>query len=145
MQHGDPFTEPIASDNCIPELINTVDGGSLDNCGAGTITRTWTYSDGSDKSNDASCTQRVTLVHVSDFTVQFPPDVTINTCPDEIGDTGEPIILDDDCELVAISSEDQILTVADDACYKILRCWTLINWCVFDLSLIHISEPTRPY
>ena len=132
---GDGFTAPEVTDNCTPELINTVDGGSLDNCHAGTLTRTWTYSDGSDKSADASCTQRITFVHVSDFTVQFPPDITIDTCPDDTGDTGAPIILDDDCELVAINFEDQLLTITDDAsCFKIRRTWTLINWCVFDDS-----------
>ena len=126
----DPFTAPDALDNCNMELLSMVDGGSLDNCSAGTLTRTWTFTDGSDKSADQSCTQSVTVEHVSDFTVQFPPDVTINTCPDNIGDTGEPIILDDDCELVSIGHEDQILTLADDACYKIIRSWTIANWCV---------------
>jgi len=132
---NDPWQdEPTVADNCGAELINTVDGGSLDNCHAGTITRTWTYSDGSDKSDDVSCTQRITFESVSDFTVQFPPDVTIDTCPDDTGDTGAPIILDDDCELVAINFEDQELTIndSDGSCFKIRRTWTLINWCVFD-------------
>ena len=124
--------EPTASDNCAANLINTVDGGSLGNCHAGTLTRTWTYSDGSDKSDDVSCTQRITFEHVSDFTVQFPPDITIDTCPDDTGDTGAPIILDDDCELVAINYEDLELTIQGEACFKIIRKWTLINWCVYD-------------
>ena len=40
--------------------------------------------------------------------------------------------MDDDCELVAMNHEDQVLTIVDDACYKILRTWTLINWCIYD-------------
>ncbi len=126
----DPFTQPDALDNCSVSLLSVVDAGALDNCSAGTISRTWTYTDGSDKSPDQSCTQTITVNHVSDFTVQFPPDVTLTTCPSNIGDTGEPIILDDDCELVSIGHEDQILTLATDACYKIIRKWTITNWCI---------------
>ena len=118
-----------AEDLCGAE-ITMVMTDDRDNCGAGTVRRTFTAMDGSNNSD--VCTQTITVTHVSDFTVQFPPDVTINTCPDELGDTGEPIVLDDDCELIAVSSEDLILTVADDACYKIIRTWTLINWCIFD-------------
>jgi len=128
--YNDAFTEPEALDNCAVSLLSVVDGGSLDNCNAGVLTRTYTYTDGSDKSVDQSCTQSITVQHVSDFTIQFPQDVTINGCPDQIGATGEPLILDDDCELVSIGHEDQILTVVDDACYKIIRKWTVTNWCV---------------
>ncbi|MBK9678125.1 MAG: hypothetical protein IPO69_04520 [Saprospiraceae bacterium] len=28
--------------------------------------------------------------------------------------------------------EDEISTVTDGACYKIIRTWTLIDWCIYD-------------
>jgi len=123
-----PFGEAIATDNCSAE-ISYVDAGELDNCKAGTLTRTFTATDGSDKSVDAVCIQRVTVEHVSDFVVQFPADVTLSDC--QLEDTGEPVVTDDDCELIAISSEDVRFDIVDDACYKIERTWTLINWCVY--------------
>src|SRR4030095_8833377 len=40
------FTSPSVSDNCDPNVvINFSDSGSLDACGLGTITRTWTAVD----------------------------------------------------------------------------------------------------
>ena len=127
----DPFGTATAIDNCNVTMDFT-DSGELDQCKAGTLTRTWTATDGSDKSADASCSQRVRVEHVSDFVVQFPADRTISTCPDDLGATGEPTFSDDDCELLAVSSEDVVLTIVDDACYKIERTWTVINWCVYD-------------
>jgi hypothetical protein len=46
-------------------------------------------------------------------------------------DTGEPQIFNDTCEQIAVSFEDQIFTVVPDACYKIVRHWTIINWCTY--------------
>ena len=125
-----PFGSPAINDNCTAEIISTVDGGELDQCKAGTLTRTWTVSDGSEKSADVTCMQRVTVNHVSDFIVQFPADVTLTGCA--LQDTGAPTLTDDDCELLAINSDDLVLTIVDDACYKIERTWTVINWCVYD-------------
>ncbi len=123
--------DPIAIDNCNVTL-DLVETDNRDNCQAGTITRRWTATDGSDKSNDASCTQTITVEHISDFVVQFPADVTVSTCPDSLGISGEPSITDDDCELLAINYDDLVLTIVDDACYRIERTWTIVNWCVYD-------------
>ncbi len=125
----DPFTAGSAIDNC-NATISFVDAGELDQCKAGTLTRTFTATDGSSKSVDAVCTQTITVVHVSDFVVQFPADVVLDNC--ELTDTGAPTVTNDDCELIAISSEDQIFDIVADACYKIERTWTVINWCAYD-------------
>jgi len=34
--------------------------------------------------------------------------------------------------LVAFTYEDQVFTLVEDACYKILRNWTVLDWCQFD-------------
>ncbi len=126
-----PFGTPVADDNCNVTTSFT-DINNLDQCQAGTLRRTWTASDGSIKSADVSCSQTVTVEHVSDFIVQFPADVTVNTCPDNLPFTGEPNITDDDCELVAVSHEDFFFNIAANACYKIERTWTVVNWCTYD-------------
>ncbi len=126
-----PFGIPSYDDNCEASISST-DYEDIDECQAGILRRTWTATDGSSKSADVSCSQTITINHVSDFIVQFPVDVTIDSCPDDLGATGEPTISDDDCELVAVSSEDQIFDLVSDACYKIERTWTIINWCVYD-------------
>ncbi len=134
------FGDANAIDNCEVE-IETTETQDIDNCGAGTITRTWTATDPTGNQN--TCTQRIVLNHVSDFAVQFPADVTITSCTDDVGDTGEPLINDDDCELIATSFEDQIFDVVPDACFKIIRKWTVINWCTYDLNASNTNLGTE--
>ncbi len=47
------------------------------------------------------------------------------------GDTGEPIWCTNSCGLVGVNFEDQELT-AISACKKIVRRWTVIDWCSWD-------------
>ena len=68
---------------------------------------TYTATDGSDKTDDVSCTQTITVEHVSDFIVQFPADQEFDGC--ELGEIFEPIITEDECEMIAISTEDRII------------------------------------
>ena len=39
---------------------------------------------------------------------------------------------DDNCALVAIEHQDEIYSVEDTACFKILRTWVVIDWCQYD-------------
>ena len=126
------FIEPEATDNCsvsieAGEIVQT----ELPNCGQ-LLTRTFTATDGSTKTEDPTCTQSITVVHVSDFIVQFPADITINSCPDELVDFEEPIITEDDCENIAISVEDRTFVQTEEACFVIERTYTIINHCIVD-------------
>ena len=105
---------------------------NLDNCQSGQIIRTWVASDDSPTNPSVTCTQIIFIEHVSDWGVEFPADI-LATCTDgQLPDFGEPNIFDDECELIGVSFEDEVFTVVPDACYKILRHYTLINWCVYD-------------
>ena len=116
-------TEPVIGDPVI----------SLGNCSDGTVTRTITFL-------GEECEQTVTVIPVSNFVVTFPDDLTIDCDMDDDGQTdptplpdggaGVPEIFFDDCELVGVSHADQTFDVVEDACYKIIRQWTVINWCV---------------
>jgi len=130
----DVFSAPDAFDNCGA----TVEAGDiitqdLPMCGQ-ILTQTWTATDGSDKTDPASCTQTVTITHVSDFIVQFPADQEFENC--ELGDINGPIVTDDECENIGISVEDRVFVQVDDACYKIERTYTVIN---HYQSLIHLE------
>ncbi|NOT36155.1 MAG: T9SS type A sorting domain-containing protein, partial [Saprospiraceae bacterium] len=39
---------------------------------------------------------------------------------------------DDNCALISIEYKDEIFTIEPDACFKILRTWTVIDWCQYD-------------
>ncbi|MDX1684040.1 MAG: cohesin domain-containing protein [Saprospiraceae bacterium] len=50
-------------------------------------------------------------------------------------DLGFPVIVpgcDDNCALVAVDYEDEIYTIEPDACFKVIRTWTIIDWCQYD-------------
>jgi hypothetical protein len=123
------YGEPLFYDNCQLDVTYTVTE-NIDNCSAGTVTRSWTATDGTNV--PVTCTQTITVEHVSDWVVEFPADVTVSCTDGQLPDTGEPEIFFDECELIAVSYEDQTFTVVPDACYKIERVWTIINWCVYE-------------
>ncbi|MCB9284039.1 MAG: HYR domain-containing protein, partial [Lewinellaceae bacterium] len=125
----DQYGEPEFFDNC---QVNTdyVVTENIDNCSKGTITRSWTANDGGGV--PVNCTQTIFVNHISDWVVEFPANVLVECTNGQLPDTGEPAIFFDECELIAVSYEDQTFTVVADACYKIERVWTVINWCVYD-------------
>ncbi len=121
-------------DNC-EAIVTTGWSRDVNSCGNGTITRTWNVVDASGNVGE-TCSQTITVSHVNDWNIQFPADQTV-VCvagEDEVASVnfGEPTVFDDDCELIAISLEDEIFNVVPDACYRVIRTYTAINWCVYD-------------
>ncbi len=101
---------------------------NVDECGNGTINRSWRATD-LNGNGPTVCTQIIQVEHVSDWVVEFPADLTVN-CTSDVPNFGEPTIFLESCELIAVSYEDQLFQVVPDACYKISRRWSVINWCV---------------
>jgi hypothetical protein len=66
--------------------------------------------------------------------------VIVTVC-DGTGNYGEPTFFGEDCELLGVSFEDEIFTVVPDACYKIERTWTIINWCTYNPNAGCINVP----
>lgn len=128
----DDFGTPLFLDNCLSTLnVDYSVSVQIDNCGQGVITRSWTASD--DQGNGpVYCLQSIQVYHVSDWVVEFPAHVTAECTDGALPDTGEPEIFFDECELIATSFFDQVFTVVPDACYKIERTWTVINWCIYN-------------
>lgn len=49
--------------------------------------------------------------------------------------TGKPIVSGaDKCNQIMITHEDQLFTLEPDACIKILRKWTIIDWCIYQAN-----------
>ena len=102
-----------------------------DKCAGTTVRRVWTVEDIS--GHKKSCTQLITFFDDTPWDVTFPEDVTIDDCTDlnDLKNLGE-VVHNGDCEFVAVSMMDKILTVVPDACYKIERTWILVDWCKYD-------------
>jgi len=60
--------------------------------------------------------------------------------------TGEPELGNGVCSLVAKNYEDQIVPFVDGVCFKILRKWTVIDWCKFgpNTDVNGVPYPTVP-
>ncbi|MBK9014614.1 MAG: CHRD domain-containing protein [Saprospiraceae bacterium] len=123
------FGAPTYYDNCATNTTCNF-SSNLDQCLEGTITRSWTTTDNAGNTALQPCTQTINVDHVSDWAVQFPLDINVN-CGANVPGFGEPEIFYETCELIAVSHDDQLFQVqGTDACYKIVRQWTVINWCV---------------
>jgi len=107
-------------------------------CNKGTIQRNFTAFDCNGLSS--ACTQRVVVQYAQDYFVRFPNDVLVSVC-DGTGNYGAPSFFGEDCELLGVSFEDQVFTVVPDACFKIERTWTIINWCTFNPNLNCVQVP----
>ena len=143
------YGKPQIADNCCLDttkvyqgqcgLTHTASYTLFDTvCNKGTITRTFRAFDCHGFSSQ--CTQRVIVTYEQDYFVKFPNDVIVTVC-DGSGVYGEPIFFGEDCELLGVSYEDVVYTVVPDACFKIERTWTIINWCTYNPNLPCINVP----
>ncbi|MCB9319003.1 MAG: HYR domain-containing protein [Lewinellaceae bacterium] len=127
----------VITDNCSLPDTQVEITGSLNECGVGTLTKTVTATDKC--GNTAHDTQTLYVKPRSDFEVIFPADVVVdctdgaNLAADRTG-AGYPEISDDDCELIGVTYSDERYDVTE-GCYKILRHWKLIDWCVYSPDL----------
>ncbi|MDO8368961.1 MAG: T9SS type A sorting domain-containing protein, partial [Saprospiraceae bacterium] len=107
-------------------------------CNKGTINRTFKAYDC--MGNSSQCTQRIFVNYDQDYFVKFPNDLIVTDC-DGSGVYDEPTFFGEDCELLGVSFEDQVFTIVPDACFKIERTWTIINWCTYNPNLNCIFVP----
>jgi len=130
--------EATAFDGCGTVNLTHTDQVNLTTCHEGTVVRTWTVTD--NFGNSASCTQLITIVDNTPVTVTFPLNYDlVNGCtnptslhPDSLpAPYNKPVIAGDDCELVGVNYDDQVFQIAPPACFKIVRTWTLIDWCAY--------------
>ncbi len=134
--------EPEAIDNCEVASISHNDSGDIDHCGEGVITRTWTVTDIHGWKN--SCIQTIVLHNDDPFEeddIDWPDHYEPTTCTDDLlpenlpDANAYPRYNEGICSLVASTYKDKTFTLVDSACVKILRTWTVIDWCLYDEQL----------
>ncbi|MFT4532869.1 MAG: subtilisin-like proprotein convertase family protein [Saprospiraceae bacterium] len=133
--------EPEYIDNCEVVSVTFIDDENIDNCGAGEVRRTWTVED--KEGFKATCVQTITLEDEDPFEendIDWPNDYDATTCDTNLDPDNLPVANayprydDDNCSLVATVYEDRVFTFVDGACEKILREWTVIDWCTYNES-----------
>lgn len=160
------FGVATAFDNC-GTTISENSFVDLNSCGTGTIFRTFTAIDPTGRS--VTCDQ--TIIVNNDFPfdgdqdIIWPSDYETFECGAEVDPEDlpsnpinyrEPIFNSGACDLVAASYEDDYLPIAPPACYKIIRTWTVIDWCQYEPNgtsnagiwqheqVIKVSDVTSP-
>jgi hypothetical protein len=131
-------------DNCGEPQITHNMTVALDNCSIGTITRTWSVRD-CKGDNPTTCTQVITTKTQSDFSVDFPDDVTLscNTAIPSISDLKKQMldprswsegkdgaIKNDGCSAILISIKDHEAT-NEGSCKVIYRKITVYDNCKY--------------
>ncbi|MBK9338672.1 MAG: HYR domain-containing protein [Lewinellaceae bacterium] len=129
------------TDNCCIDTVETVVNYSLFDtvCNKGTITRTFRVFDCGGQST--TCTQRIVVNYTQNYFIRFPNDWNITECNSGFDNFGKPEFFGEDCELMGVSHQDVLFTVVPDACFKIERTWTIINWCTFDPNMPCMEVP----
>ena len=133
------YGNATASDNC-SFVLDEVPVENLNECNLGTITRTFRASDPS--GNTTTCTQTITVANLTPFNedhIVWPENYTTNVCgaetdPEDLPEGFDEPTIDESgaCGIIAMNYVDNLFDIAFPACYKILRVWTVIDWCVYD-------------
>jgi hypothetical protein len=138
------FGWPQVTDNCGRTTVTTDSTVNVSSCRVGTITRNFTATDLGGRT--ATCRQIITVSRPASYVYngprasQWPKDTTLVGCgnPDSPSFApsrlGSPELTNGACTLVDASHEDQSFNFNNptgNACFKILRKWTVIDWCKF--------------
>lgn len=131
---------PQVWDACGYEL-SYEESGDLDACGTGTIERHFAAVDPS--GNSSSFVQSVVFSYAQPLQaedINWPEDYQAPDCsspqalsPDSLpAGYDRPTVAEQVCGLIAFSYEDALYDVAEPACFKIVRSWTIVDWCHYD-------------
>ncbi len=152
---GEPTTLLV----CGNVSVDFTDTNNLNQCDVGNIVRTWTAT--ADNGNSNSCDQIITMVDNTPVVIDFPEDYAVNGCvslddllPENLPPGFDYPVVTSDCEMIATNVSDQVFTVAAPACFKIVRTWTLIDWCTYqtsgntgiwsDTQIVMVTDTTAP-
>ncbi len=102
---------------------------TIDDCGTGTILRSFIATDAVGLTSVNSCQQLITITEVHNYEIRFPADSQADC---GIADPDTISFNEIGCDLLAVSAEDEFFSASGDECYKIFRTYRVINWCEYD-------------
>ncbi|WP_222707079.1 DUF11 domain-containing protein [Neolewinella aurantiaca] len=125
------FGQAGGADNCATTITQTV-SGTINSCGVGSITRSFTSTDGAGFTNTNVCTQVIDVIGIHDYQITFPTD--------EEGDCMEVpafdgVIADElGCDLITTTVDVDTLRTQDagDECFKLRVTYDVVNWCEYN-------------
>lgn len=110
--------------------VTYTDREFLGTCNVGYVDRTWRVKGRS----DVNCTQRIYIQNpgnpFSSENITWPIDVETD-CTDNAIDS-KPTWVAGPCDMIGYSLKADTFYFEGNACMKILRHWTVMNWCVYN-------------
>ncbi len=140
------YGTPTAVDDCTFTMMYVETPAIQGMCGTGSITRTWTATDNGGKT--AVCTQVITVKNTtawntSNTKIVWPLDYTVTSCtgtnpldPNSLPfPYNKPSFKDlTPCTNPLANYTDNTFSLNSSTCFKILRKWTIIDWCSYNPS-----------
>ena len=123
----------LAKDNCSVMVSQSYVADI--HCFTGTIRRKFIATDAAGLKD--SCIQTITILNPDPFEyddIVWPTTFDSTGCRSDQTDpsvTGRPTFKNNACATVAASYEDNKFYIADGACLKIIRTWTVVDWCQY--------------
>ena len=135
------FGEPTVTDNCSdPSNVQQKFTNEVDQCNTGVLYREIFVTDEGGEVI-STCTQKITILPTEPFDASdiiWPLDFSLEGCntanlePERLDPIyAFPTVAEGQCDLVGYNWDDEVFSAVpgSDACFKIIRHWTLINWC----------------
>jgi len=137
------FGELTATDECTVTVTETTDISTfnLDECSQGALRRTWMVTDNSGNSPATTCIQTISVrdtdpFDASDITWPDNVDIDAGVCtlegidPDVLpAGSQRPVFNTSACSNVVSNFSDLVFSIVDGACQKMVRTWTVVDWC----------------
>jgi uncharacterized repeat protein (TIGR01451 family) len=153
------FGTATGFDNCGVTVTEENPVIKITECGVGTIERHFVANGRGGLTKD--CYQIIKFINSYPFSaadIKWPKDTILTGCGiDEVSPVklGWPVLNEDQCDMIGYNYEDtKFFGVQDDACYTIIRRWTVMDGCQrvdgqfkkwHNDQLIHIQNNTNPY
>ncbi len=129
------FAAPTFSDNCDFTVAYEV-VEDVDDCGIGTLTRTWTATD-VPENTPAVVTQTIFMDPVHVYQINIPADETPDCLATEFSEVS---FQQSGCDMITVNMvQDTLPDDGSGACLIIRRNYNIINWCEYD----EVSEPVE--
>ena len=130
---NDKYGNPNCSDNvtCYEVVIQQQYQLIEKACGIATIKRRYRAIDWNGEGMTSGWAEQVINIESkADWSITLPADWK-GECGEDVP-TSELIIKKGACDLMAYEVEEKVFTTTEDACLKVVRTFTIINWCKYE-------------
>ncbi len=147
VEFSGPAFDGLVLGGCLELQSDEFSFSNINSCGVGNAIRVITFTNS--QGMTVSDVQSITFVNPSPFSyddIQFPADITLfNVCDISDIPATMPVFVEDGCDQVGIEVVDQVIDNSNgsESCYKILRTFTLLDWCQNDGGTFELFEGTQ--